>query len=71
MPLVDSAPGVLSQDETLLPQFLRDVGYATHMVGKWHLGFKTWAHTPQERGFDSFFGYVDSYRGPSPSHHAL
>ena len=22
-----------------------------------HLGFKTWSHTPTERGFDSWFGY--------------
>lgn len=24
---------------------------------RWHLGFKSWSYTPQERGFDSFFGY--------------
>lgn len=27
------------------------------MVGKWHLGFESWAHTPNERGFDSYFGF--------------
>ena len=32
------------------------------MVGKWHLGFETWGHTPQERGFDSYFGF---YAGSS------
>eukprot|EP00756_Hemistasia_phaeocysticola_P054366 Hpha_TRINITY_DN30294_c0_g1::TRINITY_DN30294_c0_g1_i1::g.27098::m.27098 len=44
--------------ETLLPQFVqRAVPAACHMVGKWHLGFHRWEHTPTYRGFDSFLGY--------------
>ena len=31
----------LSQDWTFLPRTLSDAGYATHMLGKWNLGF--WA----------------------------
>jgi len=27
------------------------------MVGKWHLGFYQTPYTPQERGFDNYFGY--------------
>ena len=27
------------------------------MVGKWHLGYHRWEHTPTFRGFDSFLGY--------------
>eukprot|EP00750_Incisomonas_marina_P011778 INCI16417.4.p1 GENE.INCI16417.4~~INCI16417.4.p1 ORF type:complete len:615 (+),score=98.04 INCI16417.4:276-1847(+) len=34
------------------------LNYSTHFVGKWHLGFESWAYTPIERGFDSYYGYL-------------
>ena len=34
----------------LMPQYMKDLEYHTHMVGKWHLGFCTEAATPTSRG---------------------
>lgn len=47
----------LPLDKVLLPQALKQAGYATGMVGKWHLGGQP-GHTPPERGFDEFFGFL-------------
>ncbi|MFN9707402.1 MAG: sulfatase-like hydrolase/transferase, partial [Planctomycetota bacterium] len=43
--------------ETLLPQALRDAGYATGAFGKWGLGMFGSSGDPLARGFDRFFGY--------------
>jgi len=40
----------------MLPKLL--VNYESHHVGKHHLGYATWGHTPMGRGFKSFFGYL-------------
>jgi arylsulfatase A-like enzyme len=48
-----------------LPQLLKDAGYATALVGKWHLGWKP-EFSPRAHGFDVFFGFksgfVDHYQ---------
>jgi len=43
-----------------LPQLLRNNGYATGLVGKWHLGFKP-EFGPNAHGFDYFFGFLSGY----------
>ena len=47
----------LPLNETTLAQLFKRAGYATHMSGKWHMGFYKWAMTPTFRGFDSFVGF--------------
>lgn len=43
-------------DEWLLPQALAEAGYATAIVGKWHLGHADPKYWPGQRGFQSQYG---------------
>lgn len=45
----------LSDDETTLAQLLKKQGYATGMLGKWHLGDSP-QFMPLRHGFDQYFG---------------
>lgn len=48
----------------ILPESLKAAGYATWMIGKWHLGgtsdntLKGEKYYPQNRGFDYFYGHL-------------
>lgn len=43
-----------------LPQLLKNAGYATALLGKWHLGYQP-KFGPLAHGFDSFFGFKSGY----------
>ena len=47
----------LAATELTLGDTLGDAGYATGVVGKWHLGMNP-EHHPRRRGFDEFFGFL-------------
>jgi arylsulfatase A len=56
-PLVPTATTGLPPSETSLPRLLRDRGYATGLIGKWHLGTRPEFH-PNKHGFDEFWGFL-------------
>eukprot|EP01060_Flectonema_neradi_P007077 TRINITY_DN148_c0_g1_i1.p1 TRINITY_DN148_c0_g1~~TRINITY_DN148_c0_g1_i1.p1 ORF type:complete len:493 (+),score=88.02 TRINITY_DN148_c0_g1_i1:78-1556(+) len=45
-------------DVKTIAEVMKEQGYETHMVGKWHLGYASWKYTPIGRGFDTFTGYL-------------
>ncbi|XP_075540031.1 arylsulfatase B-like [Dermacentor variabilis] len=53
--------GGLPLQQKLMPEYFKNLGYETHIVGKWHIGYSSLKYTPTYRGFDSFLGF---YTGP-------
>jgi len=47
----------MSQSEVTLAEVLREAGYSTAIMGKWHLGYDR-QYNPVNQGFDEFYGYV-------------
>ena len=46
----------LPTDEWLLPQALKEAGYKTAIIGKWHIGHGDRKYWPRQRGFDYQYG---------------
>jgi arylsulfatase A len=55
----------IPEDEITIAQMLKQSGYATALVGKWHLGDHG-VSLPNKKGFDEFYGllYSHDYRAP-------
>jgi arylsulfatase A len=53
--LLPGGAGINTNSYTMA-EHLRRQGYATAMIGKWHLGYEGDA-LPNTRGFDTFFGF--------------
>jgi leishmanolysin-like peptidase len=61
---------------TMLPAKMKEAGFATAFVGKSHLGARSPANLPINRGFDYHFGFLKGgekhyTQGSSSSHYAL
>lgn len=56
--------GGMPREEVTLGDLFQGAGYATALIGKWHLGYG-YDHTPNRQGFDHFFGHlggcIDNY----------
>ncbi|MEM7456022.1 MAG: arylsulfatase [Planctomycetota bacterium] len=63
---MQGGPSLIPSEQMTVASLLREQGYVTAMVGKWHLGFDKppqefdyeglFSDGPVDRGFDSFFG---------------
>lgn len=49
--------GYLDPQAVLLPELLKQQGYQTSIIGKWHLGLES-PNVPNDRGFDYFQGWL-------------
>ncbi|HEX7281433.1 MAG TPA: sulfatase-like hydrolase/transferase, partial [Vicinamibacterales bacterium] len=54
-PDLPGADGGLPPLKHSLPALLKNHGYATALIGKWHLGYGP-QYSPRAHGFDTFFG---------------
>lgn len=65
-PIGPGSPLGLPDEEVTIAEMLKEAGYRTAMIGKWHLGEKHDFNYPTAQGFDSFYGmlYSHDYRDP-------
>lgn len=47
----------MAREEVTIAEVLKDAGYRTGIMGKWHLGYKE-EYNPVHQGFDQFYGFV-------------
>ncbi|KAK8787979.1 hypothetical protein V5799_022245 [Amblyomma americanum] len=55
--LEPAVPAGLSLDVKIMSEYFKELGYETHILGKWHLGYFSDEYMPTNRGFDSFCGF--------------
>ncbi|XP_036231188.2 arylsulfatase B isoform X2 [Bactrocera oleae] len=55
--LYGAEPRGLPLTEKILPQYLNELGYSSHIAGKWHLGHYKSVYTPLQRGFKTHVGF--------------
>ncbi|MFT5759641.1 MAG: arylsulfatase A-like enzyme [Alteromonadaceae bacterium] len=58
---------MLSDQHRILPELLKDSGYNTAMIGKWHLG-DNYPFRPQDQGFDHVLNHGGGGVGQAPDY---
>lgn len=53
----------LRQQDSVLPQYLKQKGYVNGMVGKWGLGLQNTTGVPEKKGWDFFVGHLHHIEG--------
>ena len=56
-PMQETRQTGLDIDEITFADYMKEIGYATGIVGKWHLGYRV-EYNPIYQGFEYFRGYV-------------
>ncbi len=62
----DSRLGI-NPDETTIAEMLKERGYATGCIGKWHIGF-VGPFRPTRQGFDFYYGLYHNIDEPEAAH---
>lgn len=52
----------LKSEDITIAEILKEAGYKTGLIGKWGLGEPGSTGTPNKKGFDYFFGYLNQLR---------
>uniref|UniRef100_A0A8B9HXG6 Steroid sulfatase (microsomal), isozyme S n=1 Tax=Astyanax mexicanus TaxID=7994 RepID=A0A8B9HXG6_ASTMX len=72
--IISAASGGLRQQELTFARILKEQGYSTALIGKWHLGLNCehstdHCHHPKAHGFDHFYGItMTNLRDCQPGH---
>ena len=62
----NSTTGLIKEVVTI-PEMLKEKGYTTALIGKWHLGH-TAGYLPRDQGFDYYFGVPGTNHGDAKTH---
>nr|XP_050042516.2 arylsulfatase B-like isoform X1 [Dermacentor andersoni] len=57
--MLATEPGGISLDVPTIAEQMKKLGYDTHALGKWHVGYTSTNYTPTHRGFNTHYGHYN------------